>query len=227
MKKHHHLTLTLYLLSCVCIVNANERESNLITNNKSTMDKIKFTPKEFNKIEYGYFQSSSNACTPSAGDSYSFIKINVPREVIYYSKNSVKTTNMLSIDPLLPICTSEMYAYKRISKYYNLVDLTFHIKKADSDKWHSGILTPSDPPREGSYDYRELTDEEKLNIQNQIKEAQYYHDDEIDTGNASGRVMNLNLHEYVQIILEEGEYEIYLSKSGLESNHVIVKITFK
>ena len=59
------------------------------------------------------------------------------------------------------------------------------------------------------------------------KEAQKYSDDELDVFPRKVYSINVDLAKHSKIGFEEGEYEIYLSRYGLKTNSVIVKITFK
>ena len=104
-------------------------------------------------------------------------------------------------------------------------DWMVNIRKIDSDKWCSGVLT--EQQKDELVEIPPHLEGEELAVQEESKKAQKYSDNELDTGEQMNGAMAFDLHEYIDVILEEGEYEIYVSTFGLESNRVTVKITFK
>jgi hypothetical protein len=184
------------------------------------MNSIKFIPKEFNEVNLGYFEGGSTLCTPAGTDFlWSQIVINVPRKII------CSISDITTFTPVIPVCGRYVITQLRILRYIHLTRM-FHIKKIGTEIWKSGeIVAPFLDNEILPPDHEEMERER----QTRIKEAQNLTDEEIDRrgGQAVGRLINLNLMEYVDIPFEPGIYEIYMSFRGLESNRATVEIIFK
>lgn len=189
------------------------------------MTKIEFIPEKFADVVCEFGINRSNSCTPHKGGRIiNEIKINAPEEIIYQIEQVDNSPNIQSINPKLPICIYSVITSRRGHKYHEMSDWVVRIKKVGDDEWYSGIVTkPVDPHDIANPNLKDY----ELLIQEKRKEAKKYSDSELNTGGAVASSYNFDLHEYIDIILDKGAYEVYLSKSGLESNHVIVKTTFK
>ena len=182
---------------------------------------IEYIPKEFHDVKLGFYENKENICTPYFPGACSKIKnqiaINVPQKIICNK-----------IDLIIPLCGVYMIPERRGLKYADLSTPIIHIRKIGEETWFQGEIVdlflentnPYIPP-----DY--YIEEEKR--QQRIKDAQKYSDDELieKEGLSFGKAINVNLAEYINLSFQEGIYEVYVSKSGLESNHVKVEIIFK
>ena len=187
------------------------------------MKNIEFIPEYFHQVKLDdNHQSVRHKLTPYYPDSPSLyfknkIEINIPQKIILRRPASEFT-------PIIPVCGAYVITLRRASKYAHLSAEMLHIRKAGEETWHSGEIIPLE---EGvialPLNYEKL-EKERLE---RIKQAQQYSDDELDEGNASGSAINVDLMEYVDIQLESGVYEIYLSFCGLESNRARVEIIFE
>ena len=91
--------------------------------------------------------------------------------------------------------------------------------------WHSGEIIPLEEGVIALPLNYEKWEKERLE---RIKQAQQYSDDELDDDRySSGSAINVDLMKSVDIQLESGVYEIYLSFCGLESNRARVEIIFE
>ena len=167
-------------------------------------------------------QSERHKLTPYYPDSPSRyfnnkIEINIPQKIIFRRPASEFT-------PIIPVCGAYVITRRRGAKYAHLSAKMLHIRKAGEETWHSGEIIPSEEGVIALPLNYEKWEKERLE---RIKQAQQYSDDELDEGNASGSAINVDLMEYVDIQLESGVYEIYLSFCGLESNRARVEIIFE
>ena len=220
--------LIFIILTCVITSKANNQD--LITNKKDTvMSKIQFIPKEFHDVVCD-FQSGrrANPCTPK--DVRFSIRINAPKEVVLYLNTSCNrefNTEHLQ----LPICIKASLAERRTYKNFDLAAFGVNVRRVNSDEWQTDELELTieeereyyDETAEGSPLLEMIRKEEE----EKQEDAQKYSDDELDVYPAIGYTSNVDLAKHSKIVFEEGEYEIYLSRYGLETNRVIVKITFK
>jgi hypothetical protein len=116
---------------------------------------------------------------------------------------------------------------KRGLKYAHLSAQMLHIRKLGEETVYSGEIEDKNMKYEYP-DYPPYYEEEEKERQSMIEEAQKYSDEELDQPEIGGaNYINVNLMEYVDIPFEAGEYEIYLSFSGIESNHTTVEIIIK
>jgi hypothetical protein len=203
------------LFSCSNLLNSN------IKKDKKTeyIKNIKFVPNEFNNIKLDYYETCETPCSPNfpEGVPINTIAINTPQKIICY-------INKEGLVPIIPICAVYSISLRRGLKYDNLSAKMLHIRKVDEKTVYSGEIVdknmqyeyPDFPP-----EYEEREKERLL----KVEEAQKYSDDELDyPGGFGGNYMNINLLEYVDIPFQASKYEIYLSFSGLESNHTIVEV---
>lgn len=199
------------------------------------MYKIQFEPKKFNDIKLGWegFHCGMNPCTPYADEkgysnqlSCNALYINAPKRVIYYL-GSVENRSV--IEPVIPISTNCMISDKRYYKYYDLRETRVYIKKIKEKEWNSGIVVEPlyEDPMVTEYPDPDPYDEEwHENELQKIETAKLYSDDSLGDGQASYMIVNFNVFAYVRMPIDAGVYDIYISKSGLVSNHVIVEVIF-
>jgi DNA-binding Lrp family transcriptional regulator len=221
MKKRTCILIFLSLFILVLFSCRSLSDSNLIKEEKSEqMENIKFIPKEFHDVKLGYSQGSSNLCSPKfpSGTPINSITINTPSKIIYNTENR-------DFIFVIPVCAAYQITDRRGYKYSALSRRVLHIKKVGEETIYSGEIVDKDesliilPP---NYDLMVKRHKER------VEEAQNYTDEELNESQfSSGGYLNINLMEYVDIPLQTGKYEIYLSFCGLESNHTIVEIVFK
>ncbi len=185
-------------------------------------ENIMFIPREFNDVKLGFNETNIYPTTPNYPEPIfvmlNEIAINAPQKIIIQ-------TNLKEIKPIIPICGYYVITSRRGLKYAEEKYLV-SIKKVDDKEWVKGEIIeryeydeyPALPPH-----YYEM-EEERLQ---RIKEAQKYADSELNEGQASGSAFNLNIMEYLSCPFLQGKYEIFVSLSGLESNHVFVEIVFE
>ena len=190
------------------------------------MCKIKFIPEEFDKVICEFKFAEPNQCTHGSEQQIvNQIIINAPQEIIYNKKKFDAETNELANNFKLPICIYSMITFRQEYKYYDQIDWIVNIRKVDNEEWISGVL--SEKVAEGEYLMPSPWEEEnRLEEKEKAKDAQKYSEADLQLGTGLCGAINIDLHEYIDLIPEEGEYEIFVSKSGLESNRVRVKITF-
>ncbi len=186
------------------------------------MQSIYFYPIEFNDVKLGIDEKEIHPLIPNYPNPdevlLNQIAINAPQKIIFSSEK-------IDLELCIPVCGYYLITSRRILKYANQDKLLVHIKKDSDQEWIEGEIVdqpinehPAAPP------WADKQEEEK---RKRILEAQKYSDEELNQGQASEDVINVNVMNYVKISLEKGVYEIYLSKSGLESNHVKVEIVFE
>jgi hypothetical protein len=185
------------------------------------MDPIEFIPKEFHNVVLGFTESSENVCTPFFPKYYlklsNQVAVNIPQKII---------CNEVGSCPIIPLCGASMIRERQELKYAHLSTPTIHVRKMGEEAWHSGEIVELDS---GVNQHPALPPnyyEEEAERQQRIKEAQKYSDDELneDVGQSSGSAFNVNLVDYITIPFEQGIYEVYVSRCGLESNRVKVEI---
>jgi hypothetical protein len=212
------LALIAGLSGCIRLFNSNYKTDKKYENMKNT----EFIPKEFNNIKLGYYETSESISFLQypEGIPMNTIIISTPQKILCHINNK-------DFVPVIPVCAVYEISLERGLKYAHLSAQMLHIRKLDEETVYSGEIEnknidyghPIYPP-----DY----EEEEKERQRMIEEAQKYSDEELDfPGLFEGNVINVNLMEYVDIPFEAGEYEIYLSFSGIESNHTIVEIVIK
>ena len=216
-------TGVLIFIILTCVITAKANNQDLITNKKDTvMSKIQFIPKEFHDVVCDFQNGMGNPCTPKEV-RYS-IRINAPKEVILYV-NKGYNANLNTAYLQLPICIEASITDRRRYKYLDLTTWVINVRKAGSDKWQINKLEIDDyDEMEEGDPFIEIEKREELEKQ---KDAQKYSDDELDVLPGNGYTFNIDPVKHSGVVFEEGEYEIFLSCCGLDSNSVIVKITFK
>ena len=163
------------------------------------MKNIEFIPKEFHKVELGYYKSERHKLTPYYPHSPSMyfknkIEINIPQKIIIRRPLS-------EIMPIIPVCGVYIITFRRSAKYDHLSAKMFYIRKVGEERWYSGEMMD---PREGEFLLPPDHDEWKKEREEEAKQAQQYSDDELDEGNGAGSAFNVDLMEYVDIQLEPG-----------------------
>lgn len=193
------------------------------TNKNTTMKPIQYIPEIFHDIKLGYYESGINSCTPYYPNDPCFIllneiAINAPQKIICNIKDS-------GFIPIIPICGFYVITLRRCAKYNDLAADIIHIRKKDEDIWYTGEMKEN---TENEYPILPPGYEEaEIERQKEIEEAQKYNLDDLNEGQASSRAININLLEYINMPFLPGNYEIYMSSCGLESNHVEVEIVIE
>ncbi|MCD8176832.1 MAG: hypothetical protein LUE98_05160 [Tannerellaceae bacterium] len=201
-------------------LNGNAVSYNQYKGKIKNMKTIQFLPKEFNEIKLGYYENEMSVCSPGYPDDtveINTLLINIPHTII--SKDRKSCT------PVIPLCITSGLSDKRYYKYYNLSAKIIYVKKEGEEVIYSGqiveqISTEWDVLNEFPPDMEDFIKEEETNI----AEAQLYSDEELNEGTYSPRHANLNLLDYVDMPFLPGKYEVWVTFSGLESNHMFVEI---
>lgn len=183
---------------------------------------IQFIPKEFNDIKLGYNQTEMLKTSP--GYPNDVIKINTMAintpTIIYYNDCDS------SFKPVIPLSAIYLVSSERSLKYIHLIDQLIHVKNKESSIDVSGKINKKQNP-DIDILYLPRLDAEKNEKEKReaIKQARKLTDDEIDIDvYSSGEFINVNIMEYVNFPFLPGKYEVWLSFSGLESNHTVVEI---
>ena len=103
--------------------------------------------------------------------------------------------------------------------------MVLHMKHSSDNNWQVGEIKEqysNEYPEEPAWE----ADLEKERL-NEIKKAQDFDDSELNMGSGSANAFNINAMSYINFPLEAGKYDIYITMSGLESNHVQVEIVFE
>ena len=189
------------------------------------MIEIEYIPKEFHDVKMGVHENNENECTPYFPDSYikvsNQIAVSVPRKIICKNVDSC---------PVIPLCGVYRFPERRGLKYANLLTAVIHIRKIQEVTWNSGEIMDKNSRSDSSDPFSPNYDKEyATKKQQEIANAQKYSDDELeeDGGRFYVGVFNVNIVEYVNIPFGEGIYEVFVSKSGLESNRTRVEIVFE
>lgn len=183
---------------------------------------IEYIPKEFHNVKLGFYESEENVCTPHFSDSLSKnrsqIVINVPQKVICNKEDSL----------VIPLCCVYLFSERRVVKYANSSITIIYIKKMGEDIVYQGTVIDLNAKNKHPYRPPNYKEQEERR-QQEIKAAQKYSDDELDEedGFYLGENINVDIVKYVKTSFETGIYEVYVAKSGMESNHVKVEILIK
>jgi len=194
---------------------------------QSNMQAIQFIPKAFHDVKLGFDENTIHALTPHYPETddviINEIVINSPKKIIV----DIKKDNY---ELIIPLCGYVDITRRRglkfadydevLGEYAACNAIFIHIKKTDEEEWFSGKVIDDDENVFLDDDERDA--EER---QERIKEAQKYTLEELDSGSAGP--FNINALKYVNIPLISGFYEVYVSLSGLESNHMQVEIVFE
>lgn len=222
--KCRQYALVFLLMVFLPLIRNGNASTEQLNQQQKIMYKTKFIPNDFQNMECGYHSVIPNACTPQLEKGKTGIKINGPRQMICYIITSDTQAIGVTVVPYLPICFSYKITKKRQYKHYEESNIIIYIKNEKDKNWTSGVVHYEDD----GYNIPSPEEEEDMRkIQEEVKNAQNYSEDTLDKGPSFGATMNLNVLEYVNIPLKSGEYEIYLTNFGLESNHIIVKIVIK
>lgn len=188
------------------------------------MYKIKLVPDEFQNRECGYRSVVPNPCTPRFEEGETGLRINGPRQMIRYKIPSDNQAASVVVRPYLPICFSYKITTKRLYKHDKDSDIVIYIKNKKDEHWSSGVVRYED---EGNNIPGPDEDGENRKFREEIENAQNYPENALDNGPGFGAAMNLNVLDYVAIQLEPGEYEMYLTNFGLQSNHIMMEVVIK
>lgn len=214
MKIIYSLLITSLLLFCVNSVFGQQ--------NKKNMQHLKFIPEEFNNIEVGFSKTAMTFCSPGYPNRdipLNTLLINAPEKILY-------TMQSRDTAVVIPICIADNISLRRLHKYHK-DDLIFHIKMINQEKVYSGKIYDEEDAGDRipipSHLHKKMIEDRDLNN----KEAQKYNDDELDEGVSYPSFMNLNVLNYVKIPFQSGQYEIWYTFRGLESNHCYFDIIEK
>lgn len=196
-----------------------------INQKKKNMENITFIPKEFNEIELGY-------------DCIEMVKTSpgYPNELIKINKIAINTPEFINYSdldsnfkPIVPLSAIYVVSSQRTLKYIHLIAKLIHVKNIKSGVEFLGEICKKENPNISEYPLPKPNIAEFLKEREElIKQAQKLTDEEIDNrGKTIGDFMNINIMEYVDFPFLPGKYEIWLSFSGLESNHTVVEIVKK
>lgn len=194
-----------------CIVNENKSDN---------MSSTKFFPKSFHDVKLGYHETEMNECSPGYPEelfSTNKIAINVPRKIIFHLDN---------LQPIIPVCVLYVVSVKRGLKYDGLSKkFIFMANTKDTTNEYTAEVYDNDPNLQHEHPEPDPFAEELENERRKkIIEAQRYSDDELEESTDWGRYMNINLLDYINLPIESGKYEVWMSFYGLESNHCFVEI---
>ena len=181
---------------------------------------IEFFPRKFHDVRLGLYETSDTACTPrkAIAGSMNRLAINLPEKIVFRPG--------LAVRPVVPLCGAYMVSLRRGLKYSGQSSaMTLHVRRVGEERWYSGALV--DPNLKYEHPALPPNHEEESREMERIKEAQAYKDEELDEGQASGGFINVDVLEFVEVQLQPGRYEVYLSMSGLESNHATVEVVFQ
>lgn len=200
---------------------------------KISMKKYQFIPKQFEEVSYNYRNNNLNLLTPfyneikKSQDIPPVIRINAPVKVIY---NEMLLNNL--IPTVLPICGCGMFFERRGLYYYPNNNYYIHIKPPKKNEWIVGeVVIPEYEEGELPISlYEEETEEqtkskEATEFDLKIKEVKQYSLNELDQGLSSSLdIFNYNVLDFMKLQMISGVYEIYVTCIGLESNHVKIEV---
>lgn len=194
-----------------------EREKPYYEN--TNMSGTEFFPQRFHNVKLGYNETEMNECSPGYPEelfSTNKILINIPEKIV------LRLDKDNELHPVIPVCASYIVSLRRIYKYNDLSIKILYIKNIETEEVFSGEIvqhleygTPLPPPN---------YEEQQQRKRQLVAEAQSYDDDDLGDGLAGANYLNINLIDYVDIPFLPGKYEVWLSFSGLESNHCFVEI---
>lgn len=188
---------------------------------------ILFEPNIFNNIEYDWndyiWDENENACCNQISE-INKISINLPSK-IYINNGIVKK-------PPVPICISYYITEKRIYKYREKEHgLTLYIKHID-DKQAEWLSYPIEKIELIDYSMQEMmalppnfeAEEKERNML--IEKYKFLSDNELNDGYIYGGNITCNISDYINFPLIQGEYDIYVSRNNIKSEHRIFEIIF-
>ena len=194
---------------------------------------VQFVPKIFHNIKLDYGDNTIHSLTPCYPDPIFKMKnkiaITIPQKIIFSPKQN-------NFKPIIPVCGYYCVSDLRELKYRNQSALFIHIKKNKNEESYHGEVKEEEIyypwenviiPEYSSKRALRKYDRGQRKNQRKIRRAQKLTDEELNTGSFFGDALNINALKYVDIPLESGTYEIYLTIYGLESNHAKVEIVFE
>ncbi len=192
------------------------------------MNKIQFEPNEFNALPYNWnnyiWDENENACCNKISE-VNKISINLPSK-IYVNNNIVQQMPV-------PICISYYITEKRIYKYSEKeYELTLYIKQQLDVKKTEWFKYPVEKKEFIDYSMQEITAlspdfESEENERNMlIKQYKSLSDRELNDGYVYGGNITFNISDYINFPLEQGKYEIFITRNNIESEHKIIQVIY-
>ena len=193
--------------------------------NTKSMQTVIFTPKEFESINLGPDNTARNTLTPITDEySQNIHLINVPERIKFENIDpEILITDRTFV---FPICGEIYLTYKRCLFYDELSKPTLYLKRIGKEDYISGVYNEERSPNGMDAELLELfakeREEEKIEVMKMNPE-------EIDLwdGELTQQGFNINLFKTIQIPIESGYYEVYISMYGLDSNSKKVEIIFE
>lgn len=195
---------------------------------ENLMNKIQFEPNEFNDLPYNWnnyiWDENENACCNQISE-VNKISINLPSK-IYVNNNIVQQMPV-------PICISYYITEKRIYKYNEKeYELTLYIKQQLDEKKTEWLKYPVEKKEFIDYSMQEITAlspdfEAEENERNMlIKQYKSLSDRELNDGYVYGGNITFNISDYINFPLEQGKYEIFITRNNIESEHKIIQVIY-
>lgn len=195
---------------------------------ENLMNKIQFEPNEFNALPYNWnnyiWDENENACCNKISE-VNKISINLPSK-IYVNNNIVQQMPV-------PICISYYITEKRIYKYSEKeYELTLYIKQQLDVKKTEWFKYPVEKKEFIDYSMQEITAlspdfESEENERNMlIKQYKSLSDRELNDGYVYGGNITFNISDYINFPLEQGKYEIFITRNNIESEHKIIQVIY-
>lgn len=196
---------------------------------ENLMNKIQFEPNEFNDLPYNWnnyiWDENENTCCNQISE-VNKISINLPSK-IYVNNNIVQQMPV-------PICISYYITEKRIYKYSEKeYELTLYIKQQLDEKKTEWLKYPVEKKEFIDYSMQEITAlspdfEAEENERNMlIKQYKSLSDRELNDGYVYGGNITFNISDYINFPLEQGKYEIFITRNNIESEHKIVQVIYR
>ena len=201
------------------LIMAGQASLQVCAQEKVTTSEIQFIPKEFNDIKLGYGETEMVKTSPGYPNDVikaNTMVINTPKVIYYNDCDS-------SFRPTIPLSATYNLSLNRLWKYIDLVAQLIHVKHIESGVEVSGEICEKKVYPNLSVFPAEDPMGEKWE-EEQIKEAQKLTDAELDNGQCFHGCLNVNIMEYLDFSFLPGKYKVWLSFSGLESNHTMVEI---
>lgn len=195
---------------------------------ENLMNKIQFEPNEFNALPYNWnnyiWDENENVCCNKISE-VNKISINLPSK-IYVNNNIVQQMPV-------PICISYYITEKRIYKYSEKkYELTLYIKQQLDEKKTEWLKYPVEKKEFIDYSMQEITAlspdfEAEENERNMlIKQYKSLSDRELNDGYVYGGNITFNISDYINFPLEQGKYEIFITRNNIESEHKIIQVIY-
>lgn len=195
---------------------------------ENLMNKIQFEPNEFNDLPYNWnnyiWDENENTCCNQISE-VNKISINLPSK-IYVNNNIVQQMPV-------PICISYYITEKRIYKYSEKeYELTLYIKQQLDEKKTEWLKYPVEKKEFIDYSMQEITAlspdfEAEENERNMlIKQYKSLSDRELNDGYVYGGNITFNISDYINFPLEQGKYEIFITRNNIESEHKIIQVIY-